>query len=648
MDQTVSEYLSWAFLPLREGEINSDPFSDEFFSAESLAASLVREPIQNSLDACAGSAPVRMRYTFAGSGQQLSPDRAGHWLNKLRPHLEAKNSGLKSPPTSDEPLDFLLIEDFGTFGLDGDPLQLRESGASGQRNDFFYFWRNLGRSGKSDSDRGRWGLGKSVFPAASRIHTIFGLTRRVTDQRVLLYGQSVLGTHETAEGHFTSYGFFGEIRDAGSVNEIALPSERADVVSEFSRDFRLARGDEPGFSVVIPYPTLDLFPSEIVRETLLHFFYPILAGDLEVEVVDENGITRLAKDTIRQVSQTLKFHNRSRLTPEILTELMEMAEFTQLFRPDELVMLPAAPPTKPPRWSAELFVEESSLDARTRFNQGEVVGFRVPVVVSPAQGDPHPSYFDAFFQRAPSLVRGDYHFIRQGITITEIKTPTQRGVRAMFVAKDPVLCGLLGDSENPAHTQWEERNRHFQDKYKDGVVLLRFLKQSLANIADFLIQAQEGIDTDLLSGLFFVELDQTEKSSSASGTRDARGERPFAPFAVDVHSNHEAFVLARCEGGFKISAKPSDGASPVSLEIEVAYEVRRGDPFRKYSPLDFDLARAPFEVLTKGAHVQSQAGNRLQVIVAAPEFTVLVQGFDPHRDVRVRVVVPLSAHDSEV
>jgi|GEM_PF-5187444 len=136
MNPTVPQNLNWAFLPLREGEINSDPFSDEFFSAESLAASLVREPIQNSLDARAGTAPVRMRYTFAGNGQQLAPDRASHWLNTLWPHLLAKNSGLKNLPASDEAVDFLLIEDFGTFGLDGDPRQLRDSLTNGRRNDF--------------------------------------------------------------------------------------------------------------------------------------------------------------------------------------------------------------------------------------------------------------------------------------------------------------------------------------------------------------------------------------------------------------------------------------------------------------------------------------------------------------------------------
>ena len=644
----MTQDLRWAFLPLREGEINSDPFSDEFFTAESLAASLVREPIQNSLDARAGTAPVRMRYAFAGAGQQLAQDKAGRWLKTLWPHLLAKNSGLKTLPMSGEAMDFLTIEDFGTFGLDGDPRQLRDSPTNGRRNDFFYFWRNLGRSGKSDSDRGRWGLGKSVFPAASRIHSIFGLTRRAADQRVLLYGQSVLGTHETAEGHFTSYGFFGEIRDAGSVNEIALPVEEAGAVSEFFRDFSLSRVDEPGFSVVIPYPKLDLFPTEVVRETLLHFFYPILAGDLEVEVVDERGVTRLAKDTIRQVAQTLKFDGRSSVTPEALAELMEMAEFTQLFRPEELVMLSVSPPNKPPKWRTELFPEPTSSTAKTRFNQGEVVGFRVPVFVCSAIGEPRPTFFDAFFQRAPSLTRGDYHFIRQGITITEIKTPTQRGVRAMFVAKDSALCAFLGDSENPAHTQWEERNRHFQDKYEEGPLLLRFVKHSLSNIAEYLLQAQEGIDTDLLSGLFFVELDETEKSPSGSGTRDTRGKKPFAPFALEVHSNHEPFLLARCEGGFKISANPTNGSPPADLEIEVAYEVRRGDPFRKYARLDFNLSQAPFEVLTKGAQIHLQEWNRLRVAVTAPEFTVMVQGFDPRRDVRVRVVELSSTYDSQV
>ena len=643
----MTEDSQWSFLPWREGDIHSNPFSDEFFSSDSIAASLVREPIQNSLDARAGSEPVLVRYTFSVANR-LPSERSRQWFSGLWPHLRSKDAGLRSAPTEEEPVTYLLIEDFGTVGLGGDPLQLRNVASVNHRNDFFYFWRNLGRSGKSDMERGRWGLGKSVFSAASRIQTIFGLTVRASDQRTILYGQSVLGTHDTESGHFTSYGFFGQLRDAGTSNELALPVEASDLISEFVRDFSLSRSAEAGLSVIVPHPELDLIPSEIVRESIFHFYYPILSGDLVVEVVDERGVTRLARDTLRQVAQTLRFDGRSKVTPETLHELFDMAEVIQRSSEGELVKLSTDKNDKVGKWREEHFPQPASADARLRFNRGEIVGFRVPLTVRPVVGDARSTYFDAFFQRTPSLMRGDYQFIRQGIRISNVKTATHRGVRAMFVASDPVICGFLGDAEDPTHTKWEQRNRHFQNKYDDGVSLLKFVMQSLGSIAEYLLEAQAGMDADLLSSIFFVDLTDRAEPRQEVGTRDVRGRTPFNRFAVEVHSSHEAFTLSRTEGGFKIGPNPSSNTVPLGLDIQVAYEVRRGDPFRKYSLLDFDLKTKPIEVLTKGADVKTQESNRLFVSITNPEFAVLVEGFDRQRDIRVRVAEMKSADDSQV
>ena len=60
----------------------------------------------------------------------------------------------------------------------------------------FYFWRNRGRSKKSEDSRGRWGLGKLVFPHSSQINTFFGLTKRDDDKESYLMG--------TADLKFTS------------------------------------------------------------------------------------------------------------------------------------------------------------------------------------------------------------------------------------------------------------------------------------------------------------------------------------------------------------------------------------------------------------------------------------------------------------
>jgi hypothetical protein len=56
----------WRFRAMQPGEMNVDPIEGEFFTTEALRSvtdALVRESIQNSLDASAGSDPVTVRFS---------------------------------------------------------------------------------------------------------------------------------------------------------------------------------------------------------------------------------------------------------------------------------------------------------------------------------------------------------------------------------------------------------------------------------------------------------------------------------------------------------------------------------------------------------------------------------------------------------
>jgi hypothetical protein len=44
---------------------------------------------------------------------------------------------------------------------------------------------------------------------------------------------------------------------------------------------------EPGFSVVVPYPIQHLDPASLIEGVLRHYFFPILTGELEVDIQGE-------------------------------------------------------------------------------------------------------------------------------------------------------------------------------------------------------------------------------------------------------------------------------------------------------------------------------------------------------------------------
>lgn len=290
----------WKFRRMQPGEMNIDPIEAEFFSTEalgSLADALVREAVQNSLDARRDGRPLHMRFYFSAPEAMLEDERRAGYTRELAPHLNASRSGVTPPDVASEPLSFVTIEDFGTRGLQGDPSQSEDAEVddAGLRNDFFYFWRNIGRSRKQESDLGRWGLGKTVFQAASRLNAFFGLTVRANDARRLLLGQAVLKIHKLAGQRYYPYGYFGAFD-----GDFALPVEDAAATEAFARDFRLARRGASGLSVVIPYPDPEITAPAVISSIVHHYFMPLIAGDLVVEVVHGGKSQQLDSETLRR------------------------------------------------------------------------------------------------------------------------------------------------------------------------------------------------------------------------------------------------------------------------------------------------------------------------------------------------------------
>ncbi len=194
--------------------------------------------VQNSLDAGLPGETVRIVITFPSPDQRLGADAAAHYLHGLREHLDAKGSGLAEGIDYGRPMDFLVIEDFGTRGLAGDVRDDGNQDDAETKNDFYYFWRNIGRAVEGTTTRGRWGLGKTVFQAASRINSFFGLTVRRGETRRLLMGQAVLKIHRSNGRRYAPYGYYGRFED-----DFALPVEDPGHIERFCRDFSIRRVD---------------------------------------------------------------------------------------------------------------------------------------------------------------------------------------------------------------------------------------------------------------------------------------------------------------------------------------------------------------------------------------------------------------------
>ena len=194
----------WHFNPRRPCDRMRDSANDAFFTAESLenlSEALVREAIQNSLDAAqrdpGGVRQVTVRIRFVPN----APEKARHFLAghfaSARQNFE---HGLGQPnlsPLFAEKTGYITLEDFGTRGLTGEVNEWRLEAA--RQNAFFSFFRAEGQSAKTGEKLGRWGIGKQVFPTASRLHAMFGLTVRSENPGRVLMGSAVVRTDSMRE-----------------------------------------------------------------------------------------------------------------------------------------------------------------------------------------------------------------------------------------------------------------------------------------------------------------------------------------------------------------------------------------------------------------------------------------------------------------
>ena len=214
----------WRFRKMQPGEINVDPIEGEFFTTEAIGSitdALVRELFRILWTRPKETGPYGMLFVlFRSQPGNRPPGRYRDLPERSDPHLQAKHSGLQDLPSIAENLEYILIEDYGTRGLQGDIRQYDDLDDDLRKNDFYYFWRNIGRTRKESADLGRWGLGKTVFQAASRINAFYGMTVRRDDGRALLMGQSVLKIHKVAGTRYAPYGYFGLFD-----GELALPVE---------------------------------------------------------------------------------------------------------------------------------------------------------------------------------------------------------------------------------------------------------------------------------------------------------------------------------------------------------------------------------------------------------------------------------------
>ena len=633
----------WVFAQLDPAAVRRDPnetqlFKDNQAGEDEYAGTdaLVREILQNSMDAGTDEGPVRVRLALHSAKEMPSRDRLKNYFRRLQTPLQKREIDFERDCVPCLSEGFMVVEDFGTRGLGGDPLLSKEPQPGiKDRQDFFWFWRNIGLSGKTGDDLGRWGLGKTVYRAASRVGCMFGLTVRQSDDRRLLMGQSVLHIHEIDGQQYLPEGFWCNGTDNAGVPQ---PIESPDQLATFAAEWKLTRTNEPGLSVVVPYVASELTGKRILQAVCINFFLQILRGELEVEVAApdiDTGRAYLSAESIEDWTSALKWDGPKRTKrhcPPPIAFVRQCINLGSHHHTTKLLGTSAVPVM-----NEDAFADVELNQLRSLLADEDLVAVKVRIQLAKRSGEELDGHLSVFLQRQQDEHRFDTYYVREGMTITKLNSKAAlKGIKALVIVDGGPLAQLLGDSEGPAHEDWntsaERPDKIWKRGWKGRVTFCRKIVDSLLEV---LAPPKQEADFDLLSDFFSIE-----KAASPQKSKLPADDGNGAGKLADIAPKLRWYRLDGKRGGFRIVSTNAEPVPPnAELQISVAYDVPTGNPLKKWSNFDFDFKRKPCPIVFDGQNVKAKttAGNVLKLNCTGPKFVFAADGFDTHADLFVRI-----------
>jgi hypothetical protein len=275
--------------------------------------------------------------------------------------------------------------------------------------------------------------------------------------------------------------------------------------------------------------------------------------------------------------------------------------------------------------SAETLGPETTERLRQHYKAGRLLAVRAPLQIKPRGDIAATTYIDLFLRNATPGERVQTLVVRGSITVpTEGKKINLPDSHAALVATDELISKLLGDAENPAHTQWNERAEKLRFGWEGGGSALRRVRAALPELYAMVAERIERDDP-----LALLEFFSIPKSERRGETQPITGRPDKLPSPTP-----KPFRIEKRVGGFAIL--PDSGVRPdqfpMQLQIRCAYDILSGNPYKRYSEYDFSFYRHPLQITKENADCWPTLGNELDVIARKPDFKIEVSGFDPNRD----------------
>jgi len=674
----MSSEPSWSFKRIKPGDQERESVSEEFFTNDTRLSAVIRESIQNSLDAYTRDEngkrrPVRVRIYFSGNDSLPGCDYAKYRKDADAHYAHPRNKLPLPLPAADEPCPYMVIEDFRTTGLTGNSVDWPKDDAPRAACNYYnYFFRENGTSKEATGTLGSWGAGKCVFQRASRLKTSLTLSVRDDEYgpREFLVGKTTLRIHTDDEGiKWGPDGWFGFSEEWSESAPNRIPNQpitSPEWLQQFRTDFHLIRKEEPGTSIVIPYLLLAESSEDesakfnrknLVRAVLTNFLVSILDGELEVEIqIGADGdVVKVDREHLQDYQEALPLpEERAVVVTRLHRDLVEEV-CTGKLPPDAVFQL-ASPGVKP-NWCPGMFNEADLKAIKKRLQAKKTVLVKVPMPIrektSAGALEIREGSFEVAIRRADLPKSFPPIFYRLGLLVDAVKAPTTNYYISAVLIGDNPTAEMLVAAEPPSHNEWKRDADRLTQKYDIPWSHLLFVTTSTREILNAVDSADKELSFDQLMDVFSIpklrdeDTENPETVDPRRSDKTDKDEKHNEP--QEKHKAKERLVdiveVQDQQKGFKVKDGPGLGSAksfPLHVKLACGYDTFRG---LDWTPFDFDLKEpSQIAIEVQGDHVRldKREGNQLEITVLQPEpFSVALTGFDSNRDVivdRIRYV----------
>lgn len=621
----------WQFRPLNPNDNSGvSTVEDNFANEERTSVEiLVRETLQNPLDARHDNQLVEVRYNLVSLKRDSSKFLKTLLSDDCLKHFAA--GGLLRKEGLPESLEFLVVEDFGTTGLEG---CYTDSSVDGHTENWNAFWFREGEGAKPSRSNGGAGQGKITLYAASEIRSVLALTHRVSDGKQLAFGCCRFRRNYKLPGSHDRWAKEARWGNTPNPNELALPIEDSCFIEEIKDELGLMRQDKPGTTFIVPMPA-GIALGELKKAVLNEFFFPIRRGRLKVSigevVIDHNSIAALASALGNQARYSADYRKflEQAIAKHIGTQPTAVAK---------------AGWTQCTKLSADAF-DAQQLDAMKKaFEGSEIVSVDFPVRIRKKKFEAKEGRFRVVLQQYLDGEQSHELFVRQDLGIDgEKRLKGSRRIQpvlSLTFIDDFELSGFLVAAEEPTHRTWNASRPKVAALYEGTALLMNAVRNAALRLVEFLTPA--GVrDTTALS-LYFADPQSMETKQ-----RGARGDNPNSQNAEkkDIPEipppKQRPIEFQPLNDGFLIKAVPAEIATkrlPLHCDVRMAYATTLGNPFKQWDAAEFWLNNEKeFPIEAYGVSDIVRDGNEIHFSLNSAESMLRVAGFDPNRKVEVQI-----------